>query len=47
VIHVAPSRRLRQRQIEDGRIDAMSCVGPCDATFTIFNVLDHRIIVVI
>jgi hypothetical protein len=39
VVHVAPSRRLRQRQVEDERFDVMDCVGPCYPTFTIFNVL--------
>jgi hypothetical protein len=42
---VAPSRRLRQRQVEDGLVDAMDCVGPCYPTFVIFNVLDSRGIV--
>jgi hypothetical protein len=46
-VHVAPSRRLRWRQVEDGRVDATSCVGPCYHIFTIFNVLDLRGIVVI
>jgi hypothetical protein len=29
VVHVAPSRRLRWRQVEDGRVDATDCVGSC------------------
>jgi hypothetical protein len=47
VVHVAPSRRLRQRQVEDGRVDATDCVRPCYPTFVIFNVLGPRGIVVI
>jgi hypothetical protein len=46
-VHVAPSRRLRRRQVEDGRVDATGCVGPCYPTFVVFNVLGHRGIVVI
>jgi hypothetical protein len=44
---VAQSRRLRQRQVEDGRVIAMGCIGPCYLTFAIFNVLVPRGIVVI
>jgi hypothetical protein len=33
--------------VEDGRVDVMSYVRPCYPTFTIFDVLDHRGIVVI
>jgi hypothetical protein len=47
VVHVAPSRRLRRRQVEDGWVDAMGCVRPCYPTFTVFNVLGPRGIVVI
>jgi hypothetical protein len=47
VVHVAPSRRLRRRQVEDERVDAMGCVGPCYPTFAVFNVLAPRGIVVI
>jgi hypothetical protein len=47
VVHVAPSQRLRQRQVEDGRVDAMDCVGPCYPTFAVFNVLGTTDIVVI
>jgi hypothetical protein len=47
VVHVAPSQRLRQRQVEDGRVDAIGCVGPCYHTFTVFNVLVPRGILVI
>jgi hypothetical protein len=28
LVHVAPSRRPREDQVEDGWIDAMGCVGP-------------------
>jgi hypothetical protein len=47
VVHVAPSRRLRRRQAEDGRVNAMGYVRPCYRTFTVFNVLCTRGIVVI
>jgi hypothetical protein len=47
VVHVAPSRRLRRRQVKDGRIDVMGYVGPCYPTFDIFNILSHMNIVVI
>jgi hypothetical protein len=47
VVHVAPSRRLHRRQVKDGRIDAMGCIGPYYPTFAIFNVLGSRGIVVI
>jgi hypothetical protein len=46
VVHVAPLWRLRQDQVEDGRIDTMSYVRPCYPHFTFFYVLDHRGIVV-
>jgi hypothetical protein len=44
---VAPLRRLRRRQVEDGRIDETGCVGPYYPTFAIFNVLIPNGIVVI
>jgi hypothetical protein len=47
VVHVAQSRRLRQRQVEDGRVDAMGYVGPCYPTSAVFNVLGPGGIVVI
>jgi hypothetical protein len=47
VVHVAPSWRLRRSQVVDGRVDVMSCIGPFYPTFTVFNVLGHRGIVVI
>jgi hypothetical protein len=47
MVHVAPLRRLRWRQDEDGRVDATGCVGPYYPTFVIFNVLVPRGIVVI
>jgi hypothetical protein len=43
----APSRRLRQRQDEDGRVDVTGCVGPYYPTFVVFNVLGPKGIVVI
>jgi hypothetical protein len=47
VVHVALSQRLRWRQVEDGRIDTIGCVGPCSPTFAVFNVLGPMGIVVI
>jgi hypothetical protein len=47
VIDVAPSWRLRQSHVEDRRVDAMGCIRPLYPTFTVFNVLDPRGIVVI
>jgi hypothetical protein len=47
VMHVAPSRRMRQSQVEDGWVDATGCVGPCYHSFVVFFLLDHRGIVVI
>jgi hypothetical protein len=44
---VAPSWRLRQRQVEDGRVDATGCIEPYYLTFTVFNVLGPTGIVVI
>jgi hypothetical protein len=34
-------------QVEDGRVDAMDCVGPYYHIFAVFNGLVHRSIVVI
>jgi hypothetical protein len=28
VVHVAPLRRSRENQVEDGRVDTTDCVGP-------------------
>jgi hypothetical protein len=39
---VAQSQRLRRRQVEDERVNAMGCVGPCYPTFAVFNVLGPR-----
>jgi hypothetical protein len=47
VVHVAPSRRLRRRQAEDGWVDATGCVGPCYLYFVVFFLLDYRGVVVI
>jgi hypothetical protein len=46
VVYVAPSRRLRQVQLEDGRVDATAYVGPCYLCFIVFLILCHRGIVV-
>jgi hypothetical protein len=45
-VHVTPSRRLHQSQVEDERVDAMGYVRPCYPTFAVFNVLNHTGIVV-
>jgi hypothetical protein len=47
VVHVTPSRRLRQRQIEDGWVNATDCIGPYSPSFVVFNVLVTRGTVVI
>jgi hypothetical protein len=39
VVHVAPSWRLGRDQVEDGRVDAMGCVGPDYPYFVVFYVL--------
>jgi hypothetical protein len=46
VVHVAPSRKLRRRQVEDGWVDVMDYVGPCYTTFAGFNILGPSGIVV-
>jgi hypothetical protein len=38
MMHVTPSRRLRQDQVEDGQVDTMDCVGLCYPYFTVFIV---------
>jgi hypothetical protein len=47
MVHVAPSWRLRQSQVEDGRVDVTGCIGPYYHTFAVFNVLGPRDIIVI
>jgi hypothetical protein len=47
VVHVAPSWRLHQSQVEDGRIDAMGCVGLYYHCYVIFFLLYPRVIVII
>jgi hypothetical protein len=44
---VALSRRLRQREVEDERVDATGCIGLCYPTFVVFNVLGPWGIVVV
>jgi hypothetical protein len=44
---VVPSRRLRQRQVKDEWVDATGYVGLYYPTFSVFNVLGPRGIVVI
>jgi hypothetical protein len=36
VVHVAPLRRSCEDQVEDERVDAMGCVGPCSALTLLF-----------
>jgi hypothetical protein len=38
---------LRRRQVEDGRVNATGCVGPCYPNFTIFSILGTKDIIVI
>jgi hypothetical protein len=38
---------VRRRQVGDRRVDVTGCVGPCYPTFTVFNVLGPRGIIVI
>jgi hypothetical protein len=47
VVHVTPSRRLRQRQAEAGRVDTIGCVGRCYPCFAVFLLLGLRGVVVI
>jgi hypothetical protein len=42
MVYVAPSRRSREDEVNDGQVDATGCVGPCYPYFIIFYVLDHR-----
>jgi hypothetical protein len=42
VVHVAPSWWLHRGQVEDGRVDATGCVGPCYPCFAVFFVLGPR-----
>jgi hypothetical protein len=44
---VTPSRRSREDQVEDERIDATGYVEAWYPCFTVFNVLDFRGIIVI
>jgi hypothetical protein len=46
VVYVAPSQRLRQNQIKNGRVDTTGCVGPCYTYFAVFYLLDPRSIVI-
>jgi hypothetical protein len=46
VVHVAPSRRSREDQTENGRVNATDCVGPCYPYFAIVIVSDFRGILV-
>jgi hypothetical protein len=47
MVHVASSRRLRRKQVEDGRVDETDCVRAYYPTFAVFNILDSRSIIVI
>jgi hypothetical protein len=45
-VHVAPSRRSHEDQVEDGRLDVTGCVRLCYPYFAVFIVLDTRGILV-
>jgi hypothetical protein len=47
VVHVGPSWRSHEDQVEYERFDAMGCVGPCYRYFAIFDVLGPTGILVI
>jgi hypothetical protein len=36
MVHVASSRRSRGDEAEDGRVNAMGCIGPCYPYFPSF-----------
>jgi hypothetical protein len=38
---------VASEQVKDGRVDATDCIGPCYPIFAVFNVLEHKGIVVI
>jgi hypothetical protein len=42
VVHVAPSWRLCEDQVKDGRVSEMGCVKPCYPYFAIFDVLGPK-----
>jgi hypothetical protein len=46
VVHMAPPQMLRWSQVEDGRVDGMGCVRPCNPCFAVFVLLGPRGIVV-
>jgi hypothetical protein len=46
VVHVAPSRRFRRGQVEDGQVDATGCVEPCYSCFAVLFLLGTRGIIV-
>jgi hypothetical protein len=47
VVRMAPLRMLCRSQVEDGRVDVTDYIRPFYPTFTVFNVLGNRDIVVI
>jgi hypothetical protein len=42
MVHMASSWRSRGDEIEDGRVDAMSCIRICYPNFVIFIVLGRK-----
>jgi hypothetical protein len=46
VMHVAPSQKSREDQVENGRVDATGYIGPCYPYLSIFFVLAPRGILV-
>jgi hypothetical protein len=47
LVHVTSSRRSHGVQVENGRVDAIGCVGLCYSYINVFHVLGLRGIVVI
>jgi hypothetical protein len=46
IVHVAPSWRSHEDQVEDRQVDVMGCIRPCYPYFAIFHVLGPRGILV-
>jgi hypothetical protein len=46
VVHVVPSLRSCEDQVEGGRVNAMGCIGPCYPYFIVLDVLSHKGILV-
>jgi hypothetical protein len=46
LVHMVSSRRLRRDQVEDGRVNVVSCIGLCYPYFAVFLILDCRNILI-